>query len=88
LRPAVVLAKASIGDWVLCQVTSNGYSDPAAIEITQIDFQSGTLRATSYVRPGKIFTASQRLIVSEVGILTKEAFEEIIEAVVALLKTG
>ena len=27
LRPAVVLADAGRGDWVLCQVTSNAYSD-------------------------------------------------------------
>ena len=30
LRPAVVLADAGRGDWVLCQVTSNPYGDPSA----------------------------------------------------------
>jgi mRNA interferase MazF len=29
LRPAVVLAHAGGVDWVLCQVTSNPYGDPA-----------------------------------------------------------
>ena len=29
LRPAVVLAKASKGDWVLCQITSKSYADPS-----------------------------------------------------------
>ena len=28
LRPAVVLADVDRQDWVLCQVTSNPYSDP------------------------------------------------------------
>ncbi|HVQ37181.1 MAG TPA: hypothetical protein VMS31_06595, partial [Pyrinomonadaceae bacterium] len=38
LRPAVVLARASKNDWVLCQVTSNAYSDPRAIKITANNF--------------------------------------------------
>ena len=31
LRPAVVLADAGRGDWILCQVTSNPYGDPRAV---------------------------------------------------------
>jgi mRNA interferase MazF len=27
LRPAIVLADAARGDWILCQVTSNPYAD-------------------------------------------------------------
>lgn len=29
VRPAVCLADAGRGDWVLCQITSNPYGDPA-----------------------------------------------------------
>jgi len=35
LRPAVVLADAARGDWLLCQVTSNPYGDASAISITE-----------------------------------------------------
>jgi len=38
LRPAVVLAFIGRDDWILCQVTSNPYSDPAAIRISDSDF--------------------------------------------------
>jgi mRNA interferase MazF len=31
LRPALVLAPAGGTDWVLCQITSSPYSDPAAV---------------------------------------------------------
>jgi mRNA interferase MazF len=31
LRPAVVLANAGRGDWILCQVTSKPCADPAAV---------------------------------------------------------
>jgi mRNA interferase MazF len=58
LRPAVVLADAGRGDWILCQVTSNPYGDPRAVRLTASSFSSGSLRAESYARPGKLFTAS------------------------------
>ena len=57
LRPAVVLAKASPNDWILCQVTSNAYSDPRAVKLTHDDLLSGSLRVVSYARPAKLFTA-------------------------------
>ena len=33
LRPAVVLADAGRGDWILCQVTSNPYGDARAVPL-------------------------------------------------------
>jgi mRNA interferase MazF len=86
LRPAVVLADAGRGDWILCQVTSNPYGDARAIELVESSFTSGSLRITSYSRPGKLFTASQELIVSQVGILKASAFEAIIEAVITIFR--
>jgi hypothetical protein len=38
LRPAVCLADAGRGDWVLCQVTSNPYGDPLAVPLSAADF--------------------------------------------------
>ena len=58
LHPAVVLAEAGRGDWVLCQITSKSYADPRAIQIEGTDFQRGSLRLTSYARPGKLLTAA------------------------------
>jgi len=51
LRPAVVLADAGRGDWVLCQITSNPYGDPIAVPIQQSDFAAGSLRVQSFARP-------------------------------------
>jgi hypothetical protein len=48
-------------------------------------FASGTLRVTSYARPGKLFTASSDLITGGVGLLTPEARTRIVDAVVALI---
>lgn len=86
LRPAVVLAHAGRGDWILCQVTSNPYGDPRAVPLVEASFASGSLRSESHVRPGKSFTASQDLMVAQVGRLRPEVHGQIIEAVVTMLR--
>ena|ERR1044072_9291479 len=86
LRPAVVLADVGKGDYILCQVTSNAYSDSRAIELTNNDFASGSLHVVSYARPAKLFTAHRKLLVAQVGVLTDDIFKKIVEAVVKLLR--
>ena len=49
LRPAVVLADIGRGDYVLCQITSNPYTDPDAIENRDEHFNRGSLHRTNYV---------------------------------------
>lgn len=51
LRPAVVLADVGRGDLVLCQVTSNSYGDPVAVELAYPDFASGSLHRASCSPP-------------------------------------
>ena len=86
LRPAVVLADVGRGDRVLCQVTSKPYGDSSTVKLEEADFASGSLHVTSYVRPGKLFTASTELIKADVGMLKGEALTRIVDAVVALLR--
>ena len=88
LRPAVALADAGRGDWILCQVTSNPYGDPRAVHLTPASFASGSLRSDSYARPGKLFTASRELITAQVAILTSDGREQLIDAVVKILRSG
>jgi mRNA interferase MazF len=88
LRPAVVLAGAGRDDWILCQITSNPYSDPRAVAVSDEDFRAGSLRVESYARPGKLFTANRDLLVAQVGELKEESFKRIIADVVSLLQTG
>ena len=58
LRPAVVLADAGRGDFVLGQITSNSYADPTAIELRDEHFTEGSLDRVGYARPRKLFTAN------------------------------
>jgi len=87
LRPAVVLAGAGRGDWILCQITSNAYADARAVFLDNGSFSSGSLRVASYARPGKLFTASRSLISFEIGTLRPDAFEQVLAAVISLLQS-
>jgi mRNA interferase MazF len=79
-----VLADAGRGDWILCQITSKPYADARAIRLEGSDFSSGGLELTSYVRPGKLFTANETLMLENVGQLRAEKVEAILRAVAGL----
>jgi mRNA interferase MazF len=87
LRPAVVLADCGRGDWLLCQITSNPYSDSHAVQLTDSDFSMGSLRVASYARPVKLFTAHHTLIATDIGILHEASFRRITNVVVRLLQS-
>jgi mRNA interferase MazF len=88
LRPAAVLAETSQSNFVLCQITSNPYSDPDAVELTDNSFKTGGLEKMSYARPGKLFTASAELFKGIVGELKEDKRGEIVEEIVRLLRSG
>ena len=86
VRPAVCLADAGRGDWILCQITSKPYGDPLAVSLDAPDFASGGLFIASVARPGKLFTAHAGLMVRSVGTLAAPAFARVLSAVVTLIQ--
>jgi len=88
LRPALVLAYAGREDWICSQITSRPYADPSATELTGDDFSSGSLQRTSYIRPGKLFTAHQSLFRRAAGLVSAQKLAQVREAVIALIATG
>lgn len=85
-RPAVVLADAGHGDWILCQVTSRANADARAVQLTDDDFAQGSLRLTSYARRAKLFTAHESLFVFEAGVLRARSLRKITDRVVAVIQ--
>jgi mRNA interferase MazF len=81
-----VLADVGRGDAVLCQVTSKSYGDDRAVTIATDDLATGSLRFTSFARPGKIFTANEAIIMTTIGTLTPRALSRVLDAVVHLLR--
>ncbi len=88
LRPAVVLADVGRGDCILCQITSQPYGDPSAIERSSTALASGSLRVVSCARPTKLFAANQNLITSQVGNPKPDTLRGIAQAVADIVNAG
>lgn len=85
VRPAVILADAARGDWILCQITSKPFGDPITVAIGLDDFANGSLQIPSYARPTKLFTFSESTFRGHIGTLKPSVFATVIETVVRVL---
>ncbi len=84
-RPALVLAALERGDFILCQITSNPFSDPRAVRLGEEDFEVGGLPRVSFVRPGKIFTANAEIVEGSVGRVGNGFRRRVVREVISLL---
>ncbi len=84
-RPALILAEAGRGDFLLCQITSKQYGDLHALPLCESDFASGSISRDSFIRVAKIFTGSQALILGVAGHLTHSKLSDVIHQLVDLL---
>jgi len=87
LRPALVLANAEKGDLVLCQITSQPYTDSKAIVLQPSSFETGNLIKISYIRPAKLFTANISIIEKKVAHIKEEVRRYVIDRIIELLNT-
>lgn len=85
LRPAVILASAGKGDYILCQVTSKPY-DTESLELGKNAFSQGTLHRQSFARPGKLFTANESILLKKIACLNAEFVGRLVDRVVAIIK--
>lgn len=85
-RPALVIAELKGNDLILCQITSQSIRDRYAVSIDENDFETGTLRRRSNVRPNRIFTADRHIILYKVGHLKPEKINQIMEKIVSILR--
>jgi mRNA interferase MazF len=86
LRPCLLLASAGREDWIACQITSNPFGDSDAVALPPAKFSSGGLRYVSYLRPAKLFTAHESLVVTSLGSLTFETLTAIRQAVAEIVQ--
>ncbi|ADI74084.1 conserved hypothetical protein [Methanohalobium evestigatum Z-7303] len=84
-RPAFVLAKLPGEDIILCMITSAVKTDNYSITLNDNDFESGTLRKNSNIRPNRIFTADKSLILYKVGHLKNDKIDEVENKLVNIL---
>ena len=85
-RPALVISKLEGDDLILCQITSQAIRDNYAISIDDKDFETGSLKQSSNVRPNRIFTADSHIVLYKVGNLSATKVNEIIGKVVEIIQ--
>ncbi|MFD3000262.1 type II toxin-antitoxin system PemK/MazF family toxin [Pontibacter toksunensis] len=67
-RPALIVSNDSInktGDYILVQITSKFRNDGLSLYIDNDQYEGTPLQIKSYVRPHKIFTLNESLIMSK-----------------------
>ena len=84
-RPALVLANLSGNDVILCQITSRQVRDADAISLTDGDMVTGSLKQDSNIRPNRLFTADQSIIVYKIGSIRTSKFNEVRDKIVSIL---
>ena len=83
-RPALVIADLPGEDLILCQITSRAHSDAFAVPLTSSDFERGQLSQPGFIRPQRLFTVEQHVILHAVGKVTAEKFDEVFKKTRAL----
>jgi mRNA interferase MazF len=83
-RPALVIADLPGEDLILCQITSRAHSDAFAVPLTSSDFERGKLPQQGFIRPQRLFTVEQHVILHSVGKVTAEKFDEVFKKARAL----
>lgn len=85
-RPALVLTVLQGNDLILCQITSKSIRDNYAIPVDQNDFASGSLSQESNVRPNRLFTADNQIVLYRIGNIKKIKLNQVINKIVEIIK--
>ena len=85
-RPAIVLTVLQGNDLILCQITSKSVRDNYAIPIDQNDFASGSLNQESNIRPNRLFTADNQIVLYRIGNINKIKLDQVISKIVEIIK--
>ena len=86
-RPALVISNLKGDDIILCQITSQNILDGRLIHLKDEDFQEGSLKKLSNIRPNRIFTADAHIILYKLGTLKNEKIEEVINKIILIIKS-
>jgi len=85
VRPVLILSKDSFNskseDIIVCAITSNLTKDFYSVQISNEDFEEGTLFETSQIKVENILKLDKKLIIKKIGKLNENSFEKTLEKV-------
>lgn len=82
----MVLATLKGDDVILCQITSQARSDVYSVALEAADFVSGGLNQSSRIRPNRLFTADERIVVYRAGHVSDAKQDEVLDRLIAILR--
>ncbi|MDG6026653.1 MAG: type II toxin-antitoxin system PemK/MazF family toxin [Candidatus Brocadia sp.] len=85
-RPALVITALEGDDVILCQITSQTIKDNYALSPDDKNFETGSLKQSSNVRPNRIFTVDSHIILYRAGNLKIEKLTEIVDKAVEVIR--
>ena len=83
-RPAFVLVDLPGDDVILCQITTRARADGFSIPLDTADFERGQLAHPSFIRPNRLFTVEQRVILYSAGKVKAVKLDQVLAKARAL----
>ena len=81
-----MLATLQGADVILCQITSQARSDIYSMTLDSTDFMTGGLNQSSRIRPNRLFTADEGIIIYRAGHILHAKVNEVLDRLVAILR--
>jgi mRNA interferase MazF len=81
-----VLAALSGNDLILCQITSQASSDPYSVTLDNSDFISGGLSRASRIRPNRLFTADEGIVLYRAGHVRDKKLNDVVDQLIFILR--
>jgi mRNA interferase MazF len=76
-HPALVVASLPGDDLILCQITSQARNDSFSIPLLIAEFERGRLVRDSFIRPNRLFTVEQSVILYAAGRVQDSKLREV-----------
>lgn len=86
-RPALIISVLKGDDVILCQITSKLLKDEYSIPLEDDDFEVGGLNQSSSIRPNRIFTADQSIVLYCVGHIKKSKWHETVNKIIEIISS-
>jgi mRNA interferase MazF len=85
-RPALIVSEITGDDIILCQITSQSSpKDHFVIPIAEFSFENGKLPVASFIRPNRIFTTDNNLILKKMVHIKKDIYQNVVETIISII---
>lgn len=84
-RPALVVAQLQGNDIILCQITSKKVYDEYAVPLLGSDFEEAKLYQDSNIRPNRLFTADENIVIYKAGKVFEYKLRTVTEKIIEIL---